>query len=192
LRLADAATLAGVARRQSEAKMSEQQGGGSPAGGKRHVGGELIIPVAGLLFTVYYFSTILESPWTAQVSAFFVGAILIALILAFLVKTASDWRSGAVDFKAGSIAEPLALMPKRLVLLGLTIGYIFVISYLGFTITTFLFMVTAMSLLSNGKRLTFIVGLSVAVAVAGWALFILAFEIRFPAGPFEWLMKSIF
>lgn len=171
--------------------MSEQQGGGPPAGDKRHVGGELIIPIAGLAFTIYYFSTILESPWTAQVSAFFVGAVLIALIVAFLVKTAIDWTRGAVDLKAGPIADPVALMPKRLVLLALTIGYIFIIHYLGFTLTTFLFMASAMALLSNGKHLAFIVGLSAAVAVAGWALFILAFEIRFPAGPFEWLMKAI-
>jgi len=45
--------------------------------------------------------------------------------------------------------------------------------------------------LSGGKRLGFIVGLSAAVAVAGWALFILAFETRFPVGPFERLMQSV-
>jgi hypothetical protein len=178
-------------QKQTETPMSERQGGESPAGDKRHAGGELIIPVAGLAFTVYYFSTIIESPWTAQVSAFFVGAILIALILAFLVKTAAEWKRGAVDFKAGTIAEPLGLMSKRLMLLALTVGYIVVISYLGFTITTFLFMVAAMALLADGKRLGFIVILSAAVALGGWALFILAFHTRFPAGPFEQLMRSV-
>jgi len=171
--------------------MSEQQGGGSPTGDRRHVGGELIVPVAGLLFTIYYFSTIIESPWTAQVSAFFVGAILTALIVAFLIKTGIEWTRGAVDLKAGPIADPIALVPKRIALLALTIGYIVVIPYLGFTLTTFVFMVSAMALLSNGKRLGFIVGLGAAVAVGGWALFILAFHTRFPAGPFERLMQSI-
>lgn len=170
--------------------MSEEPGGDQPAE-KRHIGGELIIPIAGLLFTIYYFSTILESPWTAQVSAFFVGAILIALIVAFLIKVGIERARGTVDLAAGSIAEPTRLLPKRFVLLVLTVGYIFVISYLGFTITTFLFMASAMALLSDGKRIGFIVGLSAAVAVAGWALFILAFETRFPVGPFERLMQSI-
>ena len=170
--------------------MSERQGG-SPAGDKRHVGGELIIPIAGLAFTIYYFSTIIDSPWTAQVSAFFVGAILIALILAFLVKTGIEWTRGAVDLKAGPVAEPIALAPKRIVLLALTIGYIVVIPYLGFTITTFVFMASSMALLSGGKRLGFIVLLSAIVALAGWALFILAFHTRFPAGPFEQLMRSV-
>jgi hypothetical protein len=169
--------------------MSERQG--ASAGDRRHVGGELIIPIAGLAFTIYYFSTILESPWTAQVSAFFVGAVLIALILAFLIKTAAEWKRGEIDFKAGPIAEPVALVPKRLALLALTVGYIYVIHLLGFTLTTFLFMVAAMALLSNGKRLGFIIFLSAAVALGGWALFILAFHTRFPAGPFEQLMRSV-
>lgn len=170
--------------------MSEGNGG-SPAGDKRHAGGDLVIPVAGLAFTIYYFSTIIDSPWTAQVSAFFVGAILIALIVAFLLKTALDYRQGSVDVKPGPIADPIGLMPKRLLLLALTVGYIVVIPYLGFTLTTFLFMASAMALLADGRRLGFIVGLSAAVAVGGWALFILAFETRFPFGPFERLMQSV-
>ena len=48
--------------------------------GKRHIGAQLIIPVAALAFTLYYFSTIINSPWTAQVSAFFIGSILILLM----------------------------------------------------------------------------------------------------------------
>ena len=52
----------------------------SPDGpGKKSLGPDLIIPVAAILFTLYYFSTIIDSPWTAQVSAFFVGSILLGL-----------------------------------------------------------------------------------------------------------------
>ena len=40
---------------------------------KKSIGGDLVIPGAAVILTLYYFSTILESPWTAQVSAFFVG-----------------------------------------------------------------------------------------------------------------------
>lgn len=162
-----------------------------PASDRRPVGGELIIPVAGLAFTAYYFSTILDSPWTAQVSAFFVGTILTALILAFLVKTAIAYSSGLVDFRLGAVGEPRGFMPKRLILLALTIGYIFTIHLLGFTLTTFLFMTTAIAVLADGRRLGFIVGLSAVVSLAGWALFILAFDTRFPVGPFERLMDTL-
>lgn len=169
--------------------MSESARREIPSTQKRQVGGELVIPVAGLAFTIYYFSTILKSPWTAQVSAFFIGAILIALIMAFLVKTALAFRAGEVSFAPGPLAEPLSFLPKRLVLLGLTVGYIFVIHYLGFTLTTFLFMAASMLLLTNGRNVTFILALSLIVSVSGWALFILAFDTRFPVGPFEALMS---
>ena len=171
--------------------MSEGAGDETPSTDKRHVGGELVIPIAGLAFTIYYFSTILDSPWTAQVSAFFVGAILIALITAFLIKTVAAYMAGEVDFAPGPLAEPLSFLPKRVALLGLTVGYIIVIHYLGFTITTFLFMAASMLLLSNGRNIAFILGLSLVVSVAGWALFILAFETRFPVGPFEALMNTL-
>lgn len=171
--------------------MSEGADGESPEEQKRHAGGELVIPVAGLLFTIYYFSTILESPWTAQVSAFFVGAILIALIAALFVKTALACRDSTADLAIGPLIEPFSFLPKRLALLGLTIGYIIVIHYLGFTITTFLFMASSMTLLSDGRKIGFIVLLSAIVSVAGWALFILAFETRFPVGPFEAVMDTL-
>ncbi len=50
---------------------------------KKAIGGDLIIPIAALAFTVYYFTTIIDVPWTAQVSAFFIGSILILLIVIF-------------------------------------------------------------------------------------------------------------
>ena len=43
----------------------------------RQLGGELVIPVLAVVFTLYYFSSIWNSPWTAQVSAFMVGGILL-------------------------------------------------------------------------------------------------------------------
>ena len=157
----------------------------------KHVLGDLVIPVAGLIFTVYYFSTILESPWIAQVSAFFVGSILIVLSLIFIVKTAFELRRGDADLKVGRIAEPRRLIGTRFILLALTIGYIFAIHLTGFTLTTFVFMAAAMALLSRGKNILFIVGLSALVSLAGWALFIYAFKQRFPLGPFERLMDYL-
>ena len=59
--------------------MDEQSGRQKPE--PRAIGGELIIPVAALALTIYYFTTIIDVPWSAQVSAFFVGAILILLIM---------------------------------------------------------------------------------------------------------------
>ncbi len=158
---------------------------------KKHVGGELVIPVAALLFTIYYFVTIIDVPWTAQVSALFVGTILIVLIGVFVVKTVKAVRAGEADFGMQALVEPVSFIPKRLVLFAITFGFILFVEHLGFTITAFLFLCSAMLVLGNGRKKVLIVSLSAIVSLAGWALFIWAFETRFPAGPFENLMKSV-
>ena len=158
---------------------------------KKHVGGELVIPVAALLFTIYYFITIIDVPWTAQVSALFVGTILIVLIGVFVVKTVKSVRAGEADYGMQALIQPVSYIPKRLILFAITFGFIVFVEHLGFTITAFLFLSSAMLLLGNGQKKGLIVALSAIVSLAGWALFIWAFETRFPAGPFENFMKSV-
>ncbi len=158
---------------------------------KRHAGGELIIPGAALLFTIYYFVTIIDVPWTAQVSALFVGTILFGLVGVFVIKTVRAVRAGDADFGMQALVQPVSLIPKRLVLFALTFGFILFVEYLGFTITTFVFLCSAMLLLGNGRKKLLVVSVSAILSLAGWALFIWAFDTRFPAGPFENLMKSV-
>lgn len=158
---------------------------------KKHVGGDLIIPVAGLVFILYYFSTIMNSPWTAQVSAFFIGSILIVVSLVFLAKTLLAVRRGEADFGMDRLADPRAILPKRAGLFGLTLAYIFLIEWGGFTITTFGFLTSAMLLLTGGRKWKFILGLSAILAIGGYFLFVYAFAVRFPKGPFEILMAQV-
>jgi hypothetical protein len=159
---------------------------------KRQIGGELVIPVAALIFTLYYFSTIYDSPWTAQVSAFFIGAILIFLIVIFIVKSAIAWKAGEAGFGLDTLVEPRSFVSKRLALFALTLGFIVVVEWAGFTLTTFVFLSLAMMVLSGVQRIRFILVLSTVLSFGGYLLFILAFETRFPAGPFELLMKQVF
>jgi Tripartite tricarboxylate transporter TctB family len=154
-------------------------------------GGQLVIPIAALLFTLYYFSTIIHSPFEAQVAAFFVGTILLILIALFLMKTALRLHRGEVDLRLGELFRPKAILPKRAGLLALTVGYLLVIPYLGFTITTFLYLAGSMLLLGARQRPLVTVGLAAAIALAGYLLFILAFDTRFPRGPFEELMRAL-
>lgn len=159
---------------------------------KMAIGGELIIPVAGLLFTLYYFSTIINSPWTAQVSAFFVGAVLIFLIAIFFIKSALAVKRGEANLRMDSLLSPRSLVPKRLALLGLTLGFIVLVEWGGFTLTVFAFLTLAMLLLTGGRNKRFIVLLCAGLALGGYLLFILAFDTRFPDGPFEQLMEQVF
>ena len=159
---------------------------------KKPIGGDLVIPVAALGFTLYYFSTILDSPWTAQVSAFFIGTILIALVVLFLILSVRSVLKGAADWRVGRLVSPTSLLPKRLALIGLTLGYIVVIQWLGFTLTTFAFLCAAMLLLGGGRAKRLILGFGLAFSLGGYLLFVVAFETRFPEGPFEHLMKTLF
>ena len=162
-----------------------------PQGGKRAVGGDLIIPVAALLFTVYYFVSIADAPFEAQINAFFVGTVLIGLVLIFFVGVARDLARGRATLGLGPLMEPVALVPKRLGLLALTAGYIFVIQWAGFTLTTFVFLVLAMFWLGARSRAV-VLGLAFGLALLGYVVFIAAFDTRFPKGPVERLLERAF
>lgn len=158
---------------------------------KRALGAELVIPVAALLFTLYYFYTIVDAPWTAQASAFFIGTILIVLVLIFIALTFRWVAKGEGDWSFHTLFEPHNYVRMRLALFALTVGYIAVISYLGFTITTFLFLFLAMLLLHRGRRAKLSLVLSTTLSIGGYLLFIVAFDTSFPAGPFENMMNGI-
>lgn len=160
--------------------------------GKKAIGSDLLIPVAAIIFALYYFSTIIDSPWTAQVSAFFIGTVLIALCLIFFVVVAMRLRRGEATLGFAPLIQPRVIAPKRAILFALTLGYIFFIEWGGFTITTFLFLCLAMLVLSEGRNRRLIVGLAAVLSVGGYLLFVVAFERHFPEGPFEHLYKTLY
>ncbi|HSR55499.1 MAG TPA: tripartite tricarboxylate transporter TctB family protein [Alphaproteobacteria bacterium] len=174
----------------------EEMGGGAPENAddeprRESAGSDLVVPVAGVAFTLYYFTTIINSPWTAQVSAFFIGAVLILLSTFLFIRVALRLRAGTAHLDFSRVIEPRGFMTKRLILLALTITYVYVIHWTGFTLTTFIFLSLAMLLLNDGRNKGLIFILSAIMSLSGWALFVYAFAVRFPAGPFEQLMKSI-
>jgi hypothetical protein len=172
--------------------MAREPGGDNP----RAVGGDLVLPVAAVAFTIYYFWSIWESPWEARVAAFLIGSILILLVAILLVRTLKDILVGEASLGLGELAGPAWVMPRRLVLLALTLGYVIGLDWLGFTLTSFLFLFAGMLTLSDARgdpRKIIHYGIvSAILSLAGWALFIVAFDTRFPAGPFEELMGAMF
>ncbi len=159
---------------------------------RKSIGGELILPIGAFIFTLYYFYTIIDVPRIAQVSAFFVGTILIFLLMILAVRIGKEVKAGRADLRLGRVVEPHSFIPARLALLGLTLGFIFFIEWLGFTIIVFLFLVLAMLLLSKGRNKGLIFSVAAVLAIGGYLLFIVAFNTRFPAGPFEQLMEKLF
>lgn len=174
---------------QQVAIMNDETNPGEPE--KKHIGADLVIPIAALAFTVYYFTTIIELPWTAQASTFLIGGLLVATIAAFAVFNTIAVIRGEADLGFQRLTEPLSFLPTRATLFALTIGYIVVVESAGFTITTFVFLSSAMLLLGRGERWKFILALSAILAVGGYFLFIYAFQVRFPEGPFEMMIDPI-
>ena len=158
---------------------------------QRQLGGELVIPVLAIGFTLYFFSSIWHSPWTAKVSAFFIGGILLLVCTLFIVRSIAWIRRGQATLGFANLVSRDDIRSGRLGLFAATLGYVLVIEQLGFTLSTFLFMAIGMGVLARGRKLAFIVLLSSIIALVGWAVFILAFDTRFPRGWFEYTMKGL-
>ena len=158
---------------------------------QRQLGGELVIPVLAVVFTLYFFSSIWNSPWTAQVSAFAVGGILLLVCGIFIIRCGIWLRRGEASLGFSNLFSREDLHTGRIGVLVTTIGFCFLIEMLGFTFTTFLFLSISMIILAKGKRPVFIAMVSAIMALGGWAVFIWAFDTRFPRGWFETTMKAV-
>ena len=157
---------------------------------RRQLGGELVIPCLAIAFTLYFFSTIWNSPWTALVSAFAVGGILLLVCTIFVLRCFVWLRQGEGSLGFGNLFSRDDIATGRIGLFITTLGYCLLIERLGFTLTTFLFLTLSMIVLSKGRRPFFITGISALMALGGWAVFIWAFDTRFPRGWFETTMKA--
>lgn len=164
--------------------------------GPRRAGGELIVPGAALAFTLYYFSTIWDSPWEAQVAAFLVGSVLIGLILLFALRLWRELATGRASLAMGDMLGPPPIRNRRLAVMALTVGYLVLIDWLGFTLTSFLFLLSGMLVLEDSdrrlSRAPHHLAVSAALSLIGWAAFIYAFDARFPRGPLEALLGGLF
>jgi hypothetical protein len=158
----------------------------------RQLGAELIIPVMALAFTAYYFATILDSPWTAQVNAFLVGSVLILTVLLLFVRISLELRREGAGLGFGDLLSPAGLLPQRAAFAALTLTYLILIEWVGFTLTTFAFLAGSMVLLSGGRRIARSLLMACLMALVGYVVFIAVFGTRLPSGPFENLMKAVF
>lgn len=161
------------------------------ADNRRQLGGELVIPVLAIIFTLYYFSTIWNSPWTAQVSAFLVGGILLFVCALFLLRCLVWLSNGTGSLGFSNLINMDDIRTGRIGLLVATVGFCVLIEPLGFTLTTFLFMLVSMTVLAKARRMPLILLISTTVSLIGWAVFIVAFDTRFPRGWFETTMNAV-
>ncbi|MEJ6687866.1 MAG: tripartite tricarboxylate transporter TctB family protein [Yoonia sp.] len=157
----------------------------------RQLGGEMVIPLFAVGFVIYFISTIWNSPWTAQVSAFLVGGVLLLVCAIFFVRCMVILSRGEGSLGFGNLFSMNDIRSGRIGLLVTTVAYVVLIDRLGFTLTTFLFLSISMLILAKGRKPVAIALISSGMALTGWAVFIWAFDTRFPRGWFETTMKVV-
>lgn len=158
---------------------------------KRQIGGELIIPVMALVFTLYYIYSVIDSPWSAQLNAFMIGTVLIVLVLAFIGYAAREVLKGRASLGMSDLLAPYDILPRRLGFMALSIGYLIVMPWLGFTLTTFVFMAASILVLGSGRRPVAAIVSALVMAAVAFGVFVLLFQKRFPKGPIEYLVQVL-
>lgn len=159
----------------------------------RNILPDCIIPAMAVCFTIYYLTTITEVPWISQASAMIVSGLLLLSISAFAIRSYSRIKKGreTIHLSGFDLLTDKPINIKRLVLLGLAIGYVWIIDSWGFTITTFCFLFFSILLLSSLANWKNALLVSLSCSVIGYFVFIYFFKTRFPAGPVENWLKGI-
>jgi len=157
---------------------------------KKNVAGELIIPTISVLFTFYYISTIVDSPWTAQVNAFLVGSVLLFVAAIFFVQKGLELRRRNAQFHIDFGAIPKAVKTPQTAFIVVSLLYLVFVDILGFTLTTIIFFWVSMIILDHGKRPLMKAFIATIMALIGYAVFIAMFETRLPKGIIEQLIAG--
>ena len=153
-------------------------------------GPDWIIPILSLAFAMYYLWSVSEMKWEAKVSSFFVALVLCALIVAFAVRTALGLARGELRLDVTGWRTNPGALARQGFLLGLIVGFIIAIPYLGFTMTVFAFLLASLIGIARmpvGRSLL----VSGLIAVVAYLLFIVALRTNFPDGVFERVMNSL-
>lgn len=159
----------------------------------RNILPDCIIPVMATVFAIYYLTTITEVPWISQASAIVVSTLLLLSIAAFVIRSYQRIKRGeeALFVNKELFSTNLNTNLKRLILLALTIAYVWLIDSWGFTVTTFCFVFLGIVLLSSLANWKNALLVAISCAVIGYVIFIYFFKTRFPAGPLEIWLKTV-
>jgi hypothetical protein len=160
-------------------------------GKAKPVGADLILPLMGSAYAIYYIWSVHDFPFEAQVSGFALATLLCALVLIFLVRTGLGLAAGRYTLGLGDFFGPVESRTQRGLFLLLIVANILAAPYLGFTLTTFFFLFLSFWVVGvRPLRRAFVV--AACSALAGWVFFIEILHSRFPPGPFERLVQAIF
>jgi len=155
------------------------------------IGADLVIPMIGIVFTIYYLSTIWNLRWEAKMNGLAVGGVLLMLIAILIVKTSFQVKRGKATLSMGRLLYPLESQGRRFGLIAAIVAFIAALPYLGLTLAIFCFMCATMLILGVRKPLSLLVT-AIAVATGGYVGFIVILNTRFPHGVVENILARIF
>ncbi len=164
--------------------------GGDAARPKRPLGQDLVIPLGGAAFAVYYLGTVWELPWQASSTGIAIISAMAVLLLLLFFRFARELIRGEADLRFGDLVHPYPVFARRVGVLLLALAFIYTMAYLGFTIGLFVFLMLGFVLLSGFAHLRQGLVIAVLVSIGGYLLFILFVRARFPLGPFERFVAS--
>ncbi len=175
---------------QKKARIMEKDTEAHPERPSRR-GDELVIPTLALLFAIYYLYTIKDLAWEAKINGLLIGSVLILLVLIFIIKIGIEVSRQQSSLRFGDLFAWGRAQAGRIGLFGLAVLYVMVIPYAGYTLTTCVFLFLAMFVLGVRSPVK-LIGVSLALSLTGYYLFIALLETRFPPGPIEKLFGLLF
>ena len=153
-------------------------------------GADLVIPVLAGAFTVYFLWTISGLEWEAKANGVFVGAALLILVAAQVVRALAGIARGRGRLGFGPLLEPREALPKRLGMLAITIAFVCTVPWLGLGLG--LFIALAASFAVMGVRpLRRVLLTSFIVAAVAAVMFNAVLDTGLPKGPVEKLIERV-
>ena len=157
---------------------------------RKQVGSDLIIPVFGIAYAIYYVYSVWEFPAEAQRSGLFLAGLLVFLCALFFLRLGLLILRGKAEFEFTVLLGPPNGRMGRLGFVALIAGYLLTVQTLGFTLSTFSFLFLG-SLLAGLESVRRAAIFAATAAILGWLFFIVLLGTRFPLGPFEALISQV-
>jgi hypothetical protein len=170
---------------------SERDTGASPAPDRSRLSGaDFIIPVLATGLVIYYSVSTLGMAWEAKVTGVVIGAILIPLCLAHVVRMAAAIGQGYGTFGLGDLVDASTFNLQRFGLVALVAVFIVTLEWVGTTLGLFLLLIGGMLVMGVRSVRTLVAVAGVTAAVV-YLLLIYLLSSRLPRGPVEALVNSL-
>jgi hypothetical protein len=153
-------------------------------------GGDLIIPVMAIAFTLYFLGTTWGLVWEAKANGVVIGTVLILLCLVQIGLLLRRIQGGYVLARVAPLLGGPVLAWRRLATVASLVLFILLLPYTGTTLGLIL-TALAIMLVLGARDFRMLVVLPLGIAAAVYLLFIAFLDSRLPHGPIEHLITAL-